>query len=268
MESKLLIHNESQISYSVQGSGPAVVFLHGYLETKEVFESLLLHFSANYRCVAIDLPGHGSSGCTHESLTMSEMADCVIRVFDELNIKDAAVVGHSMGGYVALEFAASYGPRVSGLCLFHSSPFADTDEKRVAREREKDIARQNRQELIYKNHFPKTFAANRVDEFGERIETLKVNALQMKPVGIIGALNAMQQRKNYVGWLEQFDKPFLYILGESDNFIPLSILDKIMMPASGKSVVLKNTGHMGFWEALDEVVLALGLFFNSCYSAQ
>lgn len=253
------------LNCATTGNGNAVIMLHGYLETHQVFESIVPAFERTYKLILPDLPGHGQSSFTHEKLSMREMADAVIFLMNHYGIETAALLGHSMGGYVALEIAAQYPDRVAGLCLFHSSPFADTDEKKTAREREKEIVRSGHKELIYKNHFPKTFANARIEQFQSQIQQLTQWSAGMPDEGIIGVLTAMQNRNDYSTWLTGYQKPFLYILGDSDNFIPQSILEKIQFPKTGNFVVLPDTGHMGFWEAPNEAIAALNGFLNRCF---
>ena len=106
-----------------------VVLLHGYLEMIEVWEELAGALQANYRVVAIDLPGMGVSQVQGEVHTMEFMAEVLTGVLDKLQVERCFLVGHSMGGYVAEAFAAVHPERVQGLVLLHSTPNADTEHK-------------------------------------------------------------------------------------------------------------------------------------------
>src|SRR5918999_1657906 len=105
------------------GSGPAVVMLHGLGGTKQSFLPTVAALApAGYRTIAMDLPGFGDSdkplGGSYDA---KFFADWVAALLDCLNIERACVLGHSMGGRVALEMGFSHRERVSGLVLMTPS---------------------------------------------------------------------------------------------------------------------------------------------------
>jgi pimeloyl-ACP methyl ester carboxylesterase len=134
----------SKIRYRITGQGHCVVLIHGYLENMEIWNDYANALSGQYRVLVLDLPGHGKSACNMESVPMDYMADCLKLLMDQLSIARAALVGHSMGGYMALSFAERYPERLAGLCLLHSTPNADSPDKRDARLREIDLVRAGR----------------------------------------------------------------------------------------------------------------------------
>jgi len=77
------------------------------------------------------------------------MAVDVIDLVDQLHIRESVVVGHSMGGYVALEMVRSYPERISGLVLISSHIFADTSEKKQSRFENIDKIRQQSQQQCW-----------------------------------------------------------------------------------------------------------------------
>ena len=113
-----------------------VVLLHGYLENMLVWEEFIPLLYKHVRVVTVDLPGHGISEVKGEVHTMDYLADTVASALDTLSIAKAFVVGHSMGGYVALALCERHPERCAGLVLLSSTPNADSDEKRKNRERE------------------------------------------------------------------------------------------------------------------------------------
>ena len=107
-------------SFIQKGEGLPIIFLHGFCSDSSVWNDLLASFSNEY-IVCIDLPGFGKSDF-QENCFIPEMAGIVNAVLKELKIEKCILVGHSMGGYVALEFAKQFPTVISGLCLFSFSP--------------------------------------------------------------------------------------------------------------------------------------------------
>jgi len=251
------------VGYLKAGNGPAIILLHGYLETKEIWTDFAKDLSKDFEVIIPDLSGHGESVLIDNNLTVEKMATGVKKVLDNENIKQCFLVGHSMGGYVALAFLDLYPEFLSALSLFHSSPYPDTDEKRKNRDREINIIRQGKKSQVYTAHFPKTFAPENVEKFQKEIEQMKERAKKMSDEGIIAALEAMKKRPDRSGLLQKTDIPIQYIIGEKDNFIPMSILEKLKLPENSELVVLENSGHNGFIEEKKNALEAVGGFYKN-----
>lgn len=237
-----------RVSDSEKGD-KTIVLLHGYLETLEVWETFAAALSAHYRVVAIDIPGHGFSGVKSEEHSMEFIADVLHEVLQKLNITKSCIIGHSMGGYVALAYAAKYTGNTSGLCLFHSTPNADTDQKKADRDREIQLIRNNKLELIVRTNIARQFANENVERLADEIEEIQENALVASNEGIIACLNGMKNRADRNDFLKQFSKPALLIFGKKDNYISEEIAQTIIgrFPEA-KSAILEHSGHTGFIE--------------------
>lgn len=251
-----------EFSYLKAGSGKTIVLLHGYLESKEIWTDFIANLAQKFQVLAVDLPGHGKSKLHVNSLTIEKMAESVKTILDAENIKTCFLIGHSMGGYVALAFLDLFPEYLSALSLFHSSPYADTDEKRINREREITIVRQGKKAQVYLSHFPKTFADENLEKFSEEIKKMSEVAKKMQDEGIIAALAAMKNRPDRSELLKNTKIPVQYIIGERDNFIPMSLLQKLELPKNSDLVVLKNSGHMGFIEEKDKALDAIIKFYE------
>ena len=95
-----------KLYYHEAGSGPPVVFLHGWTCDRSHFAAQVAHFSAAHRCIAVDLRGHGESDKPEQDYTIECFADDLAWMCGELGVARAVLVGHSMGGAVALALAA------------------------------------------------------------------------------------------------------------------------------------------------------------------
>ena len=113
------------------GQGPAVVLIHGVGLQKAVWAPQIAALEADHDVIAIDLLGHGASSRPPEAPTLADYADAVRAVLDELGIAKAAVVGHSMGALVALEFALAHPDRTIGVVAVNAV-FCRTAAQRAA----------------------------------------------------------------------------------------------------------------------------------------
>ncbi len=104
-----------------QGDGPPLVFLHGIGGNAHSFDDQLPHFASRYRAIAWDMPGYGGSALTEE-MTFPMLARSLQALLVALKIERPILVGHSMGGMVAQEFAARHPDRLRALILAGTSP--------------------------------------------------------------------------------------------------------------------------------------------------
>lgn len=109
-----------KVSYSDTGSGHAIVFLHGWMDSKKVFDDIVTILSSRYRCISIDIPGFGKSEIV-EKITLKKISKIVEILLKKIGVKKYNLVGHSMGGAVTLVFADSHQDDVNKIVLI--SPF-------------------------------------------------------------------------------------------------------------------------------------------------
>ncbi len=104
------------IAYDVAGKGsPALVFIHCWSCDMGFWKDQVPYFSQKYTVVTLDLAGHGQSGTARKDYTIQSFAEDVAAVVREAGLKKAILVGHSMGGPVALEAAKLMPDRVIGV---------------------------------------------------------------------------------------------------------------------------------------------------------
>jgi pimeloyl-ACP methyl ester carboxylesterase len=246
---KIVNFKGTAIRYRVEGSGTLVVLLHGYLESIDIWNGFSAGLAKKYKVVAVDLPGHGRSGIISDGHTMEIMAEAVNSVLSEMNADRCILIGHSMGGYVTMAFADLFYNRLCGYSLFHSTPFADTEEKKQTRDREIEMVDQGRRDLICKTNIPRAFAGSNVKRLKNEVGRAVQIALGTSDEGVKAVLQGMKMRPDRSRILLNSDIPVLVILGRQDNYIPFSaVKDKIKLNARGEIHVLENSGHMGFIE--------------------
>ncbi|WP_428743584.1 alpha/beta fold hydrolase [Tenacibaculum sp.] len=251
---------ETSVFYTDTGKGSCVVLLHGFLENSTMWNVVVEEVSKRNRVVCIDLLGHGNTGCIGYIHTMEEMADAVEAVLKELKIRRAIMVGHSMGGYVALTFAEKYLKNVKGICLMNSTSQADSEERKKLRLRANQMAKDNYETLV-KMSIGNLFAENMRLQLSEEIENTREEALKTSVRGYIAVSEGMRLRTNKEEVLQMIDKR-LIIAGKQDPILNYTILEEEAERTNTPLVELPN-GHMSHIEAKEELLEALLEFIKS-----
>lgn len=260
---RFFTYQNKKIAFSIKGEGQPIVLLHGYLETMDTWKSFGSKLSEKFRVITIDLPGHGESEVIKPVHTMELMAEVVFALLLHLEIYHIYLIGHSMGGYVSLAFAEKYPEMLKGFSLFHSHPFADSEETRKNRNREIELVRLGKKETIIQMNVQNGFAEKNRKRFRNEIDEFKSIAVQNKDEGIIANLEGMKKRKDRSGFLSAIKIPFLLIAGQNDFYIPLSKTNQIDLPKNGYLYILENSGHMGFVEEPEKSADILDRFINN-----
>ncbi|MDR2126236.1 MAG: alpha/beta fold hydrolase [Prevotellaceae bacterium] len=243
------------------GKGKTIVLLHGYLETMEIWENTITELSKTFRIIALDLPGHGFSGFREGATTMEFMADCIKSLLDKLEISECCIIGHSMGGYVALAFAKKYPETAKALCLFCSTPNADTEQKKKDRDREIELIRAGKMELIIKNNISRGFANMNLSKLDEEIFAIEEIASISDTNGIIACLQAMKIREDMNGFMKTIQNKTLFVFGKYDNYITFDVAENIMQKyPQATTAILENSGHNGFIEEPEKAMKAISDF--------
>lgn len=258
---------DANIHYRDEGKGNAVILLHGYLESMDIWGSFKDDLSRYYRVITMDMPGHGKSGTVCEVHTMQVMADAVEAVLNHLNTGRAVIIGHSMGGYVTLAFAEIFSEMTAGFCLFHSHGFADSEEKKGNRDREIELVESGKKMQIFRINIPRAFANDNLQRFSDEVKRSGEIALATTENGIICALKGMKVRPDRRKVLMESIVPVLIIAGRKDNYIPFGIYEQhFNLACKTDLLILENSGHMGFIEEKEKSLGAIMKFLNKVYS--
>lgn len=254
-----------EIFYSDEGSGHVIVFLHGFIESNEIWNHYAEKLSENFRVICIDLPGHGDSSMLDEVHTMDLMATEVRNILEILGVNKCLLVGHSMGGYVTMSFAAKYSQFLKGIILLHSQAGADSDEEKANRNRVIELIKNDHLSFIT-SFYPGLFAAEKVDQFQKQIDWLRSIGKKMSPEAVIAAVAGMRDREDHVKTLENLFVPAMVIAGDKDTRIPLEKVKKQIVNAKKvKLEILNGIGHMGFLEAEEDVFVLIRNFAQQIF---
>jgi pimeloyl-ACP methyl ester carboxylesterase len=196
---------------------------------------------------------------------MDRMAACVKAVMNFLKLKKYVIIGHSMGGYVGLAFADLFPDSLKGLCLYHSTAYPDSEEKKADRLRAIKLVKASK--TIYtKSTIRNLFAAKNLKYLTEEINFAGSIAKSTTKQGIIAALHGMRDRPGRDIILGMVAYPIMMVIGEQDNVLPAQVLLEQSQLIKNKTILyLEHDGHFGFLESPKQSNKALRSFLRKCF---
>ena len=255
----------ASIFYNDTGEGFPVVFIHGFCETSDIWSGIQSQLSKNFRVITIDLPGFGGSPLLDYDFGLEDVAKEIKLFLDSINLSEYVMIGHSLGGYITLSFSKLYHNQLSGIGLFHSTVFEDEKEKKENRTKLIEFIKSNGVKTFVKTFIPSLFFKDNLNTLGEVIGNLKKSAEKTKAESVIKYARAMRDRPGSEDFLRKFEKPVMFIVGEEDPSVPLTIsLEQIILPENSHVLRLTETGHMGMFEKPDETTNFIEGFLKFC----
>ena len=256
----ILDYKNSNIHYTTEGKGEAIVLLHGFLETIEMWKNIIPEFSKSHQVISIDLLGHGQTDCIGYVHTMDDMAEAVLATLEDLKIKKAYFIGHSMGGYVALALAEKHPDLFVGLCLMNSTFEADDEQKKQLRTRANEMAKTNFNNLV-RLSFTNLFAPESKHKFQNEFNEALQIALKTPLQGYIAASEGMKLRPNRFKVFNNLKAKKLIIIGEKDGLIDgASLINQIKNTEI--DYVNFSEGHMSHIEDKSDLTYSLKHFIE------
>lgn len=247
-----LIVNGIELAYARRGTGTPLVLLHGYPLDHHLWDDVAPLLEDTFDLILPDLRGFGESTTVDSPYTMDDYASDIAGLLDQLGIQKAALVGHSMGGYVALAFAKLYPERVSGLGLVSSQVLADPPDRKEGRYKSAADVSDKGIGGVVETMAPKFTSDEGLQAFAR--ETME----RQQPAAFIGALKAMAERMDATPLLSSFKFPVVIIHGEADALIPIDRAREVKIAIPNAHLVeLKGAGHMPMMEAKEETARAL-----------
>ncbi len=245
-----MVSNGCALRVADTGEGSvAVLLLHGYLESLDIFDEFTWLLADRVRVVSMDIPGHGVSEVKGDVHTMAFLADTAVGVLDGLGISQAVVVGHSMGGYVALEMLRRHPQRLSGIVLMHALPDADTPERRDSRLHEAEAVLAGRKVLLTRQVPEHMFAAGNAAHFRELQEELAEQIYLTEDEGIVALLRGMAAREDSNRLLRCSSLPQMFIFGRGDRVTPPALAEQTQKEhPQALTVWFEHSGHVSFLE--------------------
>lgn len=255
-----------KIYYTQHGDASNLVLLiHGLNESGMIWNHLVHKLPDNCTYIMPDLPGNGNS-IAHEDFdfNIENQAEIMLGILHEFSVKSVCIVGHSLGGYIALELASRFPNLVNGIFLLHSTAGADDEEKIKNRLRVMEVLKKSR-DLYFKAVFQNLFSPARINEFLPEIEWLQKQADSISTKTALGMIRAIMQRKNHSNTLMNLKTPKHYFIGTEDQVLVADKLIREAIETNSTYTIAENCGHMGFFETPDLCIESISNFIRQCY---
>lgn len=250
------------LSFQELGNGPTLLLIHGFPMDSRVWDDFRKPLAKHFRVITIDLPGFGTSPLLKEGFSIPDVADSVLDWLLSKEIKSSIVIGHSLGGYVALAMAGKKPELFSGVGLFHSTAFPDSEEKKASRLKVVEFIDRNGVLAFTSNFIPPLFA-NQEHPAIEKVRSIATSSTQES---VKGYTLAMRKRQSSLQILENLEMPLLFLAGRKDGGIPVeSILEQAALCQRPDVQVLENVAHMGMFENPEEAAAIIRQFTETSF---
>ncbi|MET3292377.1 UNVERIFIED_CONTAM: pimeloyl-ACP methyl ester carboxylesterase [Brevibacillus sp. OAP136] len=263
MDMKTIRVAERTIAYREEGSGPALLLLHGFCGSHAYWDKVVPELAKEYRVLATDLPGHGGTSHVEGAETIDAMADEVKLLLDQAGVDKVILLGHSLGGYLALSIAQRYEDRLLGFGLIHSTAYPDSPEAKKGRDANVEKVGQQGIAVLIDGLIPKLFSPEHLEDRKADVEEAKRIGYQTSPEGAIAALRAMKERPDRNQVLEDAALPILLVAGEQDQLIPADKTFSVTKENITQALI-KDVGHMSMMELPDQLIAELRPFLQLC----
>jgi pimeloyl-ACP methyl ester carboxylesterase len=264
MSHRICQFKQQPIHYHLIGKGSPVMFIHGFAEDYSIWDDINAKLSENYLLILPNIPGSGGSPALVAQKGIDDYAGAMLAILEEEQLSEMVVIGHSMGGYIALAMAEKNPSSIKALGLFHSSAYADDDPKIATRQKAISFIQENGSEAFLKTSIPGLFA----DQVQHKkfIDQLLEKGANFSSQTLIQYYEAMIARPDRTNVLVQARFPVLFIMGLEDKAVPFShSLQQSHLPAIGHISILRESGHMGMLEEPAKSLLILTDFLQAIY---
>lgn len=253
-----------EITFNQKGSGSPLLLLHGFPMTSAIWEKFAGQLADEFQVLYPDLPGFGRSPVLKSEFSIEEVATAMLDALAPYRKEKLVVIGHSMGGYVALAMVAQQPEWFAGLGLFHSTAYADTPERKESRSKVIEFVERNGAEAFTSNFITPLFA----DPEHTEITYVRAITMQSDAATVIGYTRAMRDRPDHTDVIRRFGGPVLFLAGGKDQGIPSNTIREQALSAKEPFThILPDQAHMGMIEDLASTSKIVREFSRRCFSA-
>ena len=243
-----------------------VILLHGFGEDGTIWQNQFDAFP-DHQLIVPDLPGSGESEGI-DDMSMEGLAEAMKALAEnEWNGKEekrCILVGHSMGGYIALAFAEKYPEALHAFGFFHSTAYADGEEKKATRLKGIEFVERNGAFEFLKTITPNLYAPATKEKRPELIEEHLTSTRNFSGESLVQYYKAMMQRPDRTNVLRNSQVPVLFVMGKYDNAVPLEdVLKQCHLPQLSYIHLLENSGHTGMKEEAETSNKILSQFMST-----
>lgn len=259
----IAVVNDIEVGYDDVGTGLPLVFIHGFPHNRTLWAPQLGALFDHCRCVAPDLRGFGESSVV-DPYSMDQYADDTAALMTHLGIQQAAIVGLSMGGYVAFDLWRRHRARVRALVLADTRAGADTAETKEKRRETIALARERGSGAVADAQINGMLGKTTREMNPDIVEGAR-SMLEAAPVdGVVGALEAMMERPDSTDMLATINVPTVIIVGEEDALTPVKEARAMYAAIAGSRLeVIPAAGHLSSLEKPAAFNHVLGEFVSA-----
>lgn len=268
--------SNKKLFYRLSGKGPLVLLLHGFAEDGRVWDDLLPLLPKEFSYIIPDLPGSGRSEQALDRsvpLTIDSLTNLLIEGLSQENIINKSadqppqpfrVVGHSMGGYIALSLAERWPQWIHSLVMYHSTPRADAPEKMSLRQKSIAFIRKHGAEAFLSEVIPNLYSKEYAARYPDKIAGKIKEQASIHPEVWVRYYEAMMTRPDRSSILQKSAMPIGFIAGAKDAVIPFSqSIEDCSLPSHSYSLLLREVGHMGMLENAEKCSIFLTKFLRN-----
>lgn len=256
-------HPAKFISYNEVGQGQPLVLIHAFPTDQQLWTPQQENLKNYFRVITLDLWGFGHSEAVDgKAITMTDYADEIKQLLDQLHISKAIIGGESMGGYIALAFLQKYPDQVNGLILSDTQSIADSPEAKAKREATAIDALENGTTTLINGFMSKALSPNA----SELTQKFLRNMLEKQSSeAVASALRGMALREDTSNVLENTRLSILILTGDKDTLIlPQQSQNMHVLAKNSKLVTISNAGHLSSLEQPEQWSQAVvNMFYKS-----
>lgn len=222
---------------------PALLFLHAFPMTGDMWKEQINFFSEDFYCVVPDLPGFGGSILPDSAVTFEYYVDSVLSYLKEAKIEKAVWCGLSMGGYLALRMYEKASDQCRALILCDTKSGADSNEAKLKRWAAIQSLQKNRTEFVEAQWQALIGDTSKKSfELKDRFEELVAEVVDR---GIASGLVALATRTDTTQSLSQIRVPTLILVGREDKVTPITESEVMAKAITGSQLKIMNqVGHL------------------------
>jgi pimeloyl-ACP methyl ester carboxylesterase len=254
----------AELDVATDGNGDAIVLIHGFPLTREIWNAQASQLAKSHRVIRPDLRGMGRSSAPDGPYLMETLAGDLAAILDAMAIDRAAIVGHSLGGFVALAFARMYTERVARLALVCSRLGADSPEIAGFRNDLADLLeRENSIEPAVESYIPKLFSDESLQKNFDTVERARGIARTNSPRGAAAMLRGIAQRVESYDIAADLAMPVLIVAGAGDKVVSQDEAQtmRAAFPAA-RLTLMKKSGHLPMLEEPEALTAELAAFVS------
>jgi pimeloyl-ACP methyl ester carboxylesterase len=243
------------IYYQDKGKGFPVLLLHGFCETHEIWKQVIDPLAGEFRVIAVDLPGFGKSTLLTPPHSLQVVADALLLfITKDLSLNECVVLGHSLGGYVLLAMVEKNPGLFKAFGLVHSTAYADTETRKVSRNKVIEFVHQYGVEPFVRSFIPPLFHDQKNPHISWTSDLASGTPLET----LISYTKAMRDRPDRIQTLKNFANPVLLLAGLEDTVIPVETMhQQARLLKSPFLSLLNGVGHMGMLENEQDTLHAI-----------